>query len=115
VNWLYCISEAQSAAPDGACAAAMFYKNRTKERILAESVANGMTAGEVSRLKKWLEKGRVDLKRRDARSLIRILMEHPESLDRPMQAPFQFETTTFWLELIDRHDPEADEELKSAS
>ena len=96
-------------------AAAIYYKDRTWDRTLGQAVANGLAAEEAARLKSWLKTGAVDLKRRDARSLIRLVTERAEALDRPMQAPFQFETTTFWQALVDRHEPDDEATLRTAS
>lgn len=96
-------------------AAAIFYKDRTWERILSEAVGNGMAADEAAKLKDWLKKNTIDLKRRDARSLIRLVTERAEEFHRPLHPSFQFETTSFWRELIDRHDPEAETTLRTAS
>lgn len=96
-------------------AAAIFYKDRTWDRILAHSIATGLAADEAARLKAWLKTGAIDLKRRDARSLIRLVTERCEALGQPMQAPFQFETTTFWQALVDRHEPDDEDALRTAS
>ncbi|HEU4827475.1 MAG TPA: TfuA-like protein [Dongiaceae bacterium] len=93
-------------------ARSVFYKDRTWERILAEAAANGMTGDDAARLKRWLKTGNVDLKRRDAQSLVRLLKER--DFAEPMRASFQFETTTFWSALVDRHEPDAEETLRNA-
>ena len=95
-------------------AATIFYKDRTWDRILSEAVGNGMAADEAVTLKDWLKKNSVDLKRRDARSLIRLVTERAEQLNQPLRATFQFETTTFWQALVDRHEPDAEEGLRNA-
>jgi len=96
-------------------AATIFYKDRTWERILSEAVGNGMAADAAAKLKDWLRKNSVDLKRRDARSLIRLVTERNEQLNQPLQATFEFETTTFWQALVDRHEPDVEETLRTAS
>jgi len=95
-------------------AATIFYKDRTWDRILSEAVGNGMATDEAATFKVWLKMNSVDLKRRDARSLIRLVTERDEQWNRPMRAAFAFETTTFWRALVDRHEPDPDETLRSA-
>jgi hypothetical protein len=94
-------------------AASVFYKERTWERILVAATADGMPPDDAARLKRWLKTGSVDLKRRDAQLLIRLLTER--DFAEPMRAAFRFETTTFWNALVDRHEPEDEETLRSAS
>lgn len=97
-----------------AAAAAIFYKDRTWDRILAASVDSGLAPDQAARLKAWLKTGSVDLKRRDARSLIRLLTQRDPQMNQPLQATFAFETTTFWQALVDRHEPGAEDALKAA-
>lgn len=95
-------------------AATIFYKDRTWDRILSEAVGNGMAADQAATLKDWLKTNSVDLKRRDARSVIRLVAEQNEQLNQPLQPSFAFETTTFWQALVDRHEPDVEEELRAA-
>jgi hypothetical protein len=96
-------------------AASVYYKDRTWERILGEAVRNGMAAEEAATLKGWLKKNSIDLKRRDAGSLIRLVKEREATFDQPLRVSYAFEDTTFWRDLIDRHEPDLEGELKSAS
>jgi hypothetical protein len=95
-------------------AAAVYYKDRTWERILAAAVQNGMAAEDAASLKGWLKTNSFDLKRRDAGSLIRLVQEREDSFDEPLQVSYEFEDTTFWRDLVDRHEPEAEEDLRTA-
>ena len=95
-------------------AASVYYKDRTWERILAAAVQNGMTAEGAASLKSWLKTNSFDLKRRDAGSLIRLMKEREDSFDEPLQVSYEFEDTTFWRDLVDRHEPEAEEDLRTA-
>ena len=95
-------------------AQAIYYKDRTWERILAEAVRNGVTADEAAALKSWLKSNSFDLKRRDAGVLIRLVKSLESSLDEPMQVSYEFEDTTFWRELVDRHEPEPEGTLRTA-
>jgi hypothetical protein len=96
-------------------AASVYYKDRSWERILQAAISNGMAAEEAARLKDWLKKDSVDFKRRDAGSLIRLVKTREQTFDQPLRVSYAFEDTTFWRDLVDRHEPHVEEELKSAS
>jgi hypothetical protein len=93
-------------------AMSIYYKDRTWERILAKSVDDGVDAEEAARLKDWLKKSSFDLKRRDAGALIDLLKARDASLKQPIRVSYAFEDTSFWRELIDRHQP--DQEIRTA-
>ncbi|HJT11870.1 MAG TPA: TfuA-like protein [Dongiaceae bacterium] len=95
-------------------ALAIYYKDRTWERILAKAVAEGVASDEAARLKVWLKNNSFDLKRRDAGALIRLMKAREATFDQPLRVSYAFEDTSFWQELIDRHTPGDDEEAKSA-
>ncbi len=95
-------------------ALAIYYKDRTWERILAKAVADGIAGDEAARLKDWLKKNSFDLKRRDAGALIRLMKAREATFDQPLRVSYAFEDTSFWQELIDRHTPDDGEEAKSA-
>jgi hypothetical protein len=95
-------------------AQAIYYKDRTWDRILAGAVEGGMSAEAAATLKTWLKANSFDLKRRDAGSLIRLVKDRASSFDQPLQVAYEFEDTTFWRDLIDRHGPDLQAELKSA-
>jgi hypothetical protein len=96
-------------------AIAIYYKDRTWERILAKSVADGVASNETVLLKDWLKKNSFDLKRRDAGVLIRLLKAREATFDQPLRVSYAFEDTSFWQELIDRHTPQDDEESEERS
>jgi hypothetical protein len=95
-------------------AMAIYYKDRTWERILARSVDDGIEAEEAAKLKDWLKNNSFDLKRRDAGALIRLLKAREASFKQPLQVSYAFEDTSFWRELIDRHRPASEQEMKTA-
>lgn len=95
-------------------AQSIYYKDRTWERILAQAVQSGVAAEEAAALKTWLKANSFDLKRRDAGSLIRLVKERERTFDRPLEVSFEFEDTTFWRDLVDRHEPDPEGELKDA-
>jgi hypothetical protein len=96
-------------------AQAVYYKDRTWDRILAKAVADGAAKEDAARLKDFLKKNSSDLKRRDARTLIRLMKAREASFDQPLRVTYAFEDTSFWQELIDRHAPEGDKESKERS
>lgn len=96
-------------------AMAIYYKDRTWDRILAKAVADGVTSDEAARLKEWMKKNSFDLKRRDAGALIRLVKVRESDFDQPLRVSYAFEDTSFWQELIDRHRPEDDEESEERS
>ena len=96
-------------------AMSVYYKDRTWEQILAEAIGNGLAAEDAAALKQWLKKNSIDLKRSDAGALIRLVKVREATFDRPLSVAYEFEDTTFWRDLIDRHEPAVEEELKSAS
>ena len=95
-------------------ALAIYYKDRTWERVLARAVGDGMASDEAARLKDWLKKNSFDLKRRDARALIHLVKAREVAIDRPLAVTYAFEDTSFWQELIHRHTPADDEEARTA-
>ena len=95
-------------------AMAIYYKDRTWDRILAKAVGDSIASDEAARLKDWLKKNSFDLKRRDAGSLIRLVKAREATFDQPLRVSYAFEDTSFWQELIDRHTPDQDEEARSA-
>jgi hypothetical protein len=46
--------------------------------------------------------------------LIRLVKDRARRFDEPLQVSYQFEDTTFWRDLIDRHEPGLEGELKNA-
>ncbi|WP_119304653.1 TfuA-like protein [Dongia deserti] len=95
-------------------AQSIYYKDRTWDRILAEAVGTGMAAEDAAALKSWLRTNSFDLKRRDAGALIRLMKSREAAFDEPLQVSYEFEDTTFWRDLIDRHEPEPEESLRTA-
>jgi len=110
------LSRARSALSNAArravlqSAVAIYYKDRTWDRILAKAVADGVARDEAARLKDWLKKNSFDLKRRDAGTLLRLMKARESDFDQPLRVSYAFEDTSFWQELIDRHTPDEDEQ-----
>lgn len=95
-------------------AAAIYYKDRTWERILGEAVRCGLAPEEAATLKSWLRSNAIDLKRCDAGVLIRLLKSLEARLAEPMRVSYKFEATSFWRDLTDRHGSELDKKLRTA-
>jgi hypothetical protein len=95
-------------------AQSIYYKDRTWERILASAVESGMTSSDAARFREWLKASGFDLKRRDAAALIRMLRAREPMFGRPLSVSFAFEDTSFWRELVDRHEPDPEGTLKTA-
>lgn len=82
-------------------AAGIYYKDRTWADILAAVVRDGLDQERAGIFKAWLAKNKIDIKKRDAGKLIRLLQQFDFS--RPFEAGFVFEDTTFWRDLVARH------------
>ena len=77
-------------------AKAMFYQDRSWERLLSEAVVARAGEDELQRLRDWLPTGRIDQKRRDAHAMIVAMRDFLAPDPPPMQAPFRFEWTDMW-------------------
>ncbi len=69
-------------------AKALFYQDRTWQRILAD--------GDVPRLRDWLPAGRIDRKRLDALEMIAVMKEFLAADPPPLRPAFAFEWTDMW-------------------
>lgn len=75
-----------------------FYAERGFD-ILLQDAGGAVPAGELDALAKWLPRGRVDLKRRDALALIQVLAD--ASRNPPADVPhFRLERTTLWENVV---------------
>jgi hypothetical protein len=74
-------------------AKALFYPERTYPSIVQHA---GLTPAERDALLAWLPRGRVDQKRADALSMLRLMREHLQADAAPAPVDFHFEYTTFW-------------------
>jgi hypothetical protein len=87
-------------------AKALHFPERRWPALLAAGTGHGATAAEIAALRAWLPQGRVDLKRADALEMLRAIDE-TLAADTPPAAPFRFEWTHFWDELVSRPDAPA--------
>lgn len=82
-------------------AKALHFPERRWPALLDAGAGHGATAAEIEALRAWLPGGRIDLKREDALEMLRAIDEALAS-DAPPAAPFRFEWTHFWDELVSR-------------
>jgi hypothetical protein len=79
-----------------AAAKALFYPLRHYSHILPQASEYGASAGGLAAFRAWLPGGRVDQKRKDALSLLRILEERSREGFEPKHAFFTFQHTDVW-------------------
>jgi hypothetical protein len=75
---------------------ALFYQERSWERVLTVAGEEGPLAAEMRTLRAWLPAGRIDQKQLDARAMIAAMQEFLAGAPGPMQAAFAFEWTDMW-------------------
>ncbi|WP_158554907.1 TfuA-like protein [Methylovirgula sp. 4M-Z18] len=78
-----------------ACAADLFYKERTWEAACAAWQAQGAEPVRAAAFLQWLPQHKVDVKRADALQLVAALLAH-KGVDRPPAPAFDFAHTQFW-------------------
>jgi hypothetical protein len=91
------------AEADGLFAAAqrLHYRDRSWYRLLGDDRAAGLESGRCAALAAWVATHRVDQKRLDALKMLEA-MRLPTPVDA---APFRFEYTELWQEVVDRAGP----------
>ncbi len=78
-------------------AKALYYPERSYEALLAAGMDAGTDDVELGRLRKWLPTGRIDQKRDDALTMLRVIREDGEGRLRACaRANFEFEHTVLW-------------------
>jgi hypothetical protein len=78
-----------------------FYKDRTWNTIIEAAGRTRVPEDQLERLIRWLPLNTVDLKRRDALALLRLMLRSPAT--RRAHSKFQFHHTVFWQELVRSH------------
>ncbi len=89
------VLSAEAAGTIEGIAKAIFYKERTWERILGDAEGS-IDAPSLAAFGAWLPGGEVDLKQRDAQALLRELAAFAAGGPPPFQASFRFEETELW-------------------
>jgi len=79
----------------------LFYKDRTWNAIVDAARRTRVSEDQLERLVRWLPSNTVDLKRRDALALLRLMLRSPTT--RRAHCKFQFHHTVFWQELVRSH------------
>jgi hypothetical protein len=79
-----------------AAAKALFYPQRHYSHILSQASEFGASAKDLEAFRLWLPGGRVDQKREDALSLLRVLDERSREGFEPKQVFFTFQHTDVW-------------------
>jgi hypothetical protein len=77
-------------------AKALYYKQRSYERLLAEAAARRLPAEELARLKAWLPANQINQKRLDAVAMLRAIGEAQAAAPAPKAVSYVFEHTTLW-------------------
>ena len=84
-------------------AKSLFYKDRTWNAIVEAARRARVPENQLERLIRWLPLNTVDLKRRDALALLRLMLRSPATCRTRSKSPFQFHHTVFWQELVRSH------------
>jgi hypothetical protein len=75
---------------------ALYYKNRTYDRMLFEAAARPLPHAELARLKAWLPENQVNQKRLDAIAMLKAIGDARASVLAPQTVTYVFEHTTLW-------------------
>lgn len=74
----------------------LHYKRRTYSALLNAASAKGLPKRQLHRLKAWLERGRVDQKRADARAMVSAMRAHLARGVLPLSVTYAFQPTVMW-------------------
>ena len=86
----------QTRARLASIAKALFFPERSYERLLQDGRAAGLPGTELSALQAWLPEGRVNQKRNDALAMLEAMRAFLDGDPGPAEARFHFEYTTLW-------------------
>jgi hypothetical protein len=81
-------------------AKATFFKERTWPRLLRARAGSTVRNRELAQFSRWLPKGRVELKRDDARAMVQAVRDLVSSRAPPFEATFDFQHTYYWRRLV---------------
>ena len=84
-----------------AAAQRLHYRDRSWNRVLGDGKAAGLESERCAGLSAWIASHRVDQKRLDALEMLEV-MRQATPVDA---APFRFEHTDLWQEVVDRAGP----------
>ncbi len=83
-----------------AMAKALYWKERSYERLLSAAAARQLTAADLAALRRWLPQGQVNRKRLDAVAMLQAIAAARDADPRPHRAGFVFEHTTTWDDVV---------------
>ena len=84
-------------------AKALFYKERTYEKILRIASEGPLSSAELERFALWLPSGQIDQKRLDALALARAMVDHHKLGIAPLQVTYRMAHTFAWEFARQRH------------
>jgi hypothetical protein len=93
-----------------ALAQASFYPDRSYPRLLQSGADDGLPPPELTALRAFLPRGRVNQKHRDALDLVRLMAERFAGEVQPKQVRYHFEPTDAWAVIRERADARAAKE-----
>jgi hypothetical protein len=75
---------------------ALFYPDRSWERLFSQARERNLPEEEIAALKSWLSKGRVDQKREDALAMLAAMGDLLKAGHGPKRTSYRFEWTELW-------------------
>jgi hypothetical protein len=82
-------------------AKAIFFPDRTYERILLEAESAGIDSRQIEVLKAWLPTGRIDQKRCDALAMVETIRSFLGDAHEAGKPDFEFEHTVLWQQAVE--------------
>lgn len=74
----------------------LFYPDRSYQFLLRQATERGFPVADVARLCAWLPEGRVNQKREDARTMLRLMRQRLAEGLEPKSVSYSFEHTSMW-------------------
>ena len=110
VNIRCTLAEAQRAGVVGAATRdelarickAMFYQERSYERLLERAEAHNLPRDQISALRDWLPDRTVDQKHDDALAMLAAMQKLLDATPGPKRVDYDFEHTTLWENAVTR-------------
>lgn len=82
----------------------LFYPNRSYPNIMRQASNLGLSEEELTRFRKWLPRGKVDQKRRDAVLMLTVIRERVTKGLGPKEVAYRFAHSVMWEELCRRYE-----------
>jgi hypothetical protein len=95
------VISARSAGALVRIAKILFFKDRTWNAILVAAADTAIPGVQLEKLVRWLASNAVELKRRDALAMLRLMTQGNTARGR--RPTFQFQRTDFWQQLVRNH------------